>query len=154
MDSLLLGALPLAALGVWADLDPRCVALLVAGYLHLRVFPRAPNQAVAASDTLDDCHQAIARINRCHTWMVLGTLLLLALEHAVPRGSDGVPMVFVTIASQTPRPGKGTSTSDNGVRVRIDDGPFAVVSQELRLAKLTLGQDWSGIGQESQSTRV
>lgn len=123
------GALPLAALGVWAAVDPCCVVLLVAAYLHLCVFPRARNQAFDAADTLDEYRQTLAQINRCHTCMVVGTLLLLTLDQAGPRGSTGLPMLLGSIAPQPLGPGNLASVSRTGVRVRIDGGPFAVVSQ-------------------------
>lgn len=117
LSGLLHGALPLAALGVWADLDPRCLVVLLAGYLHLRVFPCARWLAFEAADTLDEYRQTLAQINRYHVWMVVvGTSLLLASDLAHLRGGDGLPMLLgAAVAPQTLRPGNLTSTSRNGV---------------------------------------
>lgn len=116
LSGLLEGALPLAALGGWADLDPRYVVLLLAGYLHLYVFPSARRQAFAAADTFDELHETFAQINRLYVWMVaLGTLLLLAPNPALPRGGYGLPMLLGSVAPQSLRPGNLTSTTRDGI---------------------------------------
>jgi len=116
LSGLLQGALPLAMLGVWSGLDRHSVILLVAGYIHLRVFPHARRQAFAVADTLDELRSTSAQLNWLYVWMVaVGTLLLVALDLSLSRGGHGLPLLLGSVAPQTLRPGNLTSTSRDGV---------------------------------------
>lgn len=126
LDGLLWLALPMAALSLCVPIGPRWSVLLVAGYFHFCVFPKARDHALAVADSVDEYLQTLVQIGRCHASLAVGTLLLLALDPIFPREDAGLPLLFGAVIPRTGGSGGRSHTS----RVRIGDSPFAVVQRE------------------------